>query len=198
MDNELFNFQKNAIMGKIAQPLCAEYKAAWRQCGDDKESLIRLALQQQSLPYVSSACYRNLGVSKKYLVDNFKDYINGRKVFEDVEGIEGYKYEMYVGFNDSFVAKSDVTNLMWCNDTLINVEESKCPLFYVSNNSDVHFVLNGYNSIRIYLFDESKVVIEDADDTCDVIVYKYGNRAEVELGRFCLGKVKIFNKQLKL
>lgn len=198
MDKEMFDFQKNAIMGKIAQPLCADYKSALRQCGDDKEMLVRLALQQQSLPYLSHACYANLGLTKEYILDNFGDYINGKRTFDDVEGVNGYKYQLYVAFKGNFKAVADVTSLMWCDNTIVNVETSKCPLFYISNKSEVHYVLDGFNSIRIYLFDESKVVIDDADETCDVIVYKYGNRATVEIGKYCLGKVKIFNKQLKL
>ena len=199
MDRQMLEFQRNALLGKIsAEPLCAQYKAAWRSCGDDKEMLVRLAMQQQSIPYFSHACYERLGVTKDYIKKNFAEYINGNKVLEDVEGVKGYTYQLYVDFKGDFKAVADVTSLMWCNDTSVNIETAKCPLFYVSNNSDVHFVLDGYNSIRIYLFDESKVMIDDADETCDVLVYKYSNRAQFETGKFCFANVKIFNKTLRL
>jgi hypothetical protein len=199
MDRQMLEFQRNALLGKIsAEPLCAQYKAAWRSCGDDKEMLVRLAMQQQSIPYFSYACYERLGVTKDYIKKNFAEYINGNKVLEDVESVKGYTYQLYVDFKGDFKAVADVTSLMWCNDTSVNIEATKCPLFYVSNNSDVHFVLDGYNSIRIYLFDESKVMIDDADETCDVLVYRYNSRAVVDTGKFCLGKVKIFNKTLRL
>lgn len=199
MDKQMITFNRNALLGNISgQPLCADYKSAWRKCGNDKEMLVKLAMMQQSIPYFNHACYMRLGLTKEYIKENFGDYINGKKVLNDVDGVHGYTYELYVDFNGDFKAVADVTSLMWCNSPTIEVETTKCPLFYVSNNSEVHFVLNGYNSIRIYLFDGSRVVIDDADDTCDVIIYKYNNKADVEIGKYCFGKVKIFNKTLRL
>lgn len=199
MDKELLKFQKSALLGEVSgEPLCQKYKQAWRACGDDREMLMRLALQQQSQPYVSHACYEHLGVTKDYLLENFGEYINGNRTFEDVDGVSGYTYQMYAAYGDAFAASADVTGMMWCDGASVSIPKCKCPLFYVSNGSDVHFSLEGYNSVRIYLFDESSVVVDDADETCEVFVYKYSNRAGVEIGRFCLGSVKIFNKQLKL
>lgn len=45
---------------------------------------------------------------------------------------------------------------------------------------------------------ESKITIEDIDKDSEVIVYKYSDKATVEEGKYCFGKVKVFNKQLKL
>jgi hypothetical protein len=197
--DELLEFKKNAILGKISgQPLCEEYRASLRKCGNNKELLVRLALMQQCIPYLSHACYEKIGLSKKYILENFGEYINGKKVFDDVEGVSGYTYSLYVGFEDVFSVSTDILACMWCNCPQLTIEASKCPVLYISNYSDIHLCLDGYNSPRIYLFDESKIIIDDADDTCDIIVYKYSNKAEVELGKYCLGNVKIFNKQLKL
>ncbi len=199
MDKEMIDFTRNALLGNISgQPLCASYKAALRQCGDDKEMLVRLALQQQSMPYVSTACYKRLGITKEYIMDNYGDYINGNKTFEDVEGVRGYTYQMYVGYDKELIITSDVTTLMWCNDICIKVPETKCPTIYVSNNSNVHLHCKGFNSVSIKLFDESCVIIDNLYKNSDVIVYKYSNNADVETTNNCFGGVKIFNKQLKL
>ena len=48
------------------------------------------------------------------------------------------------------------------------------------------------------VFDESVVTIDDFDENSDIIVYKYSEKAVVEIGKFCLGRVKVFNKELKL
>lgn len=195
----MMNFQRNALLGRISpEPLCAQYKAAWRSCEDDKEKMVSLVMQQQAIPFFCHACHNNLGLTKEYILENFGDYINGNRTLNDVEGVNGYTYQLYVAFEHDFKAVADVTSLMWCSSPQIEIEASKCPLFYVSNNSDVHFLLNGYNSIRIYLFDDSRVTIDDADETCDVVVYSYSNTAEVIVGKYCFGKVKIFNKTLRL
>jgi hypothetical protein len=197
--DELLEFKKNAILGKISgQPLCEEYKAAWRKCGDDKEMLVRLALMQQSTPYLSHACYESMGLTKEYILSNFGELINGKRTFENVEGVGGYTYQLYVGYDKDFEITADVTSLMWCNGSQIAIESTKCPTIYVSNKSHISVSGDGYNSIRIYLFDESSVILEDFDENSSVLIYKYSEDANVETGKYCLGKVKVFNKELKI
>ena len=147
---------------------------------------------------MSHACYENLGLTKEYILENFGEYINGKRTFENTEGVAGYTYQLYVGFKHDFKAVADVTSMMWCSSPLVEIEATKCPIFYVSNSSNVHFLLNGFNSPKIYLFDDSKVMIDDADEESEVIIYKYSANAKVETGKYCFGKVKVFNKQLKL
>lgn len=196
--DELLKYKKNSILGNISgQPLCQDYLTAWRKCGDDKEMLVRLALKQQSLPHFSTACYNKLGLSKEYVLRNFGDYINGKRTFDDVEGAKGYTYQLYAGYDDDFDIMADVTSLMWCKCG-VNIHKTKCPTIYVSNYSNITFSCEGYNSIRIYLFDESSITIDDTDDSCEVLVYKYSNRANVDVGKFCFANMKIFYKQLKL
>ena len=198
MKDEMLIFKKNALLGNIsAEPLCQAYKQAWRMCGDDKEMLVKLALKQQSIPYLSHACYERMGLTKDYILNNFGELINGKRTFEDVEGASGYTYQLYVGYEDDFDVSADVTSIMWCNSSVV-IPKTKCPTLYISNYSDVHIVLDGYNSPRIYLFDESKVTIDDCDKTSEVLVYKYDSRADAVLGKFCFGSVQIFNKTLRL
>ena len=73
-----------------------------------------------------------------------------------------------------------------------------CPFFYISNDSDVNISLDGFNYVSIYLFDNSKVTIDDSDEDSKVVIYKYSDNAQVELGKYCLADVKVFNKKLKL
>jgi hypothetical protein len=48
------------------------------------------------------------------------------------------------------------------------------------------------------LFDNSKITSEELDEDSSVTVYKYSDGASVELGKYCLGKVKAFDKELRL
>lgn len=199
MDSQMLNFKRNALLGNISgQPLCADFKSAWRKCGDDKEELVRLVLQQQSQPFFATACNMGLGLTKDYVLENFGEFINGKRTFEDVEGVSGYTYQLYVGHNQDFDITADVTSLMWCDSPQVVVAQTKCPTIYISNGSNVHLVCDGFNTINVKLFDDSRVTIEDCDENSEIIVYKYGNRAEVEQGKFCLGRVKIFIKTLRL
>lgn len=179
--------------------LCSEYKGKWSSCHGDKEKLVKLSLCQQSLPHVVTFAYQGKGITKKYVKENFADYINGYTI-HDADDVHGYDYGLYVDWNyeNDIVADKDVISLMWCRETDMSIPQCKCPTVYVSNNSDVRISCEGFNSIRVYLFDESKVVIDDADETCDVVVYKYSNRADVDTGKFCLANVKIFLKTLRL
>ena len=194
MAQDLFNYYKHAL----SNGLCSEYKGRWRACHDNKEQLVKLVMAQQSLPHFIHYCYNGMGLSKEYIQETFGDYINGNAVINDADGVDGYTYSLYVGFKGDFKAAVDVLSLMWCNNTNVTVETSKCPVIYVGCGSHVHLSLDGYNCPHIYLFDDSKVTIDDTDEDSKVVIYKYSDKAQVELGKYCLADVKVFNKKLKL
>lgn len=193
-------FKRNALLGNISgQPLCSDFKSAWRQCGNNKEMLVRLALMQQSQPFFSTACYKSLGLSKEYIKEEFKDYINGY-IVANADGVDGYTYALYVDWNyeNDLEIKTDVAGIMWTTNANVVVEKTKCPTIYISNKSSVNLICDGFNTIHVKLFDKSKLFIDDLDGESQVIVYKYSDDAKVEEGKFCLGKVKVFEKDLKL
>lgn len=194
MAQDLFNYYKHSL----SNGLCSEYKDRWRACHDNKEQLVKLVMAQQSLPHFIYYCYNGMGVSKEYMQETFGDYINGNAVINDADGVDGYTYSLYVGFKGYFKASVDVLSLMWCNNTNVTIETSKCPVIYVGCGSHVHLSLDGYNYPHIYLFDNSKVTIDDTDEDSKVVIYKYSDKAQVELGKYCLADVKVFNKKLKL
>lgn len=194
MAQDLFNYYKHAL----SNGLCSEYKGRWRACHDNKEQLVKLVMAQQSLPHFIHYCYNGMGLSKEYIQETFGDYINGNAVINDADGVDGYTYSLYVGFKGDFKAAVDVLSLMWCNNTNVTVETPKCPVIYVGCGSHVHLSLDGYNCPHIYLFDDSKVTIDDTDEDSKVVIYKYSDKAQVELGKYCLADVKVFDKQLKL
>lgn len=200
MDKEMFGFYKNALQGEITNPLCADYKNEWRACGDDKEKLISLALRQQSLPYIITHCYQGKGISKEYILNVFSNYINGSKTLKDCDGVQGYNYGMWVGVNDYFLKPhTDVTAYMWVKDVTLRIGETTCPIIYIGCGSTVKISPEGYNSICIYLFDDSKVVIDDwGDETTKVVIYRYSADAQVEISKYCLADVKVFDKELRL
>lgn len=196
----MFEFNRNALLGNInGQPLCQDFKTAWRQCGDDKEMLVRLALMQQSTPFFSHACYKNLGLTKEYIKKEFARYINGYTI-HDADNVQGYTYGLYVDwdYENDLVVDKDVVSVMWCVGTNIVVSSTKCPTIYISNKSNVHLVCEGFNTVNVKIFDKSKITIEDLDENSDVIIYKYSDDAAVETGKYCLGNVKEFSKDLRL
>lgn len=199
MDKGIFDFYKAALSGAITAPLCADYKSHWRKCGDDKSMLIKLSLCQQSIPYVVTHAYKGIGITKEYVKEYFKDYING-VVFNDCDDVKGYTYSLYVDwdYENDLNISTDVSSIMWTVGANIVVPQTKCPTIYISNRSNVHLVCEGFNTVNIKLFDRSVLTIEDLDESSDVIVYRYSKDAKVELGKYCLGNVKIFDKELRL
>ena len=188
----LDTYYKNALLAD----LCTEYKGRWRAAHNDKERLLCLSLCQQSIPHVATFAYAGKGVTKEYVMVNFKDYINGYTVW-DADGVKGYSYGLFVGKTDA-MADKDVCSLMWF-DGDVNVPQTRCTTLYVSNKSHVRLVCDGFSSVRVYLFDESTVTLDDVDDETSVIIYRYGRRANVEIGKYCLSdKVRIFDKELRL
>lgn len=199
MDKEMFKFKKAALSGELTAPLCSEYIQAWRKCGDDKEMLVRLVMKEQSLPYFFAHCYQNKGLSKEYIKHEFRNYINGRYTGIDVDGVAGnYRTELYVGYDGDLSVSSDVFAAMWCNISSMEIPTCKAIKIYCACGSEVHITCAGYNNVIIMLFDDSKVILDDVDEDSNVLVYKYSDKASVELGKFCLKEPKIFNKELRL
>lgn len=192
MDEMMF-FQKNALLNN----LCGEWKNMWKARKNNKEQLVRLSLMQQSIPFFASYCYNGNGLSKDYILGEFKDYING-KILQDCDDVKGYSYRLFVGYTDDIRPQADITHLMWSDIPIYVVERYKCPILYISNKSTVSLIADGYNYIRVYLFDESELVIEDLDEESTVIVYKYSDKCKVTKGKYCLGKVNEFEKTLRL
>lgn len=193
--NDIDRYYKESLLAN----LCGEYKGEWKRAHSDKEKLVRLCLRQQAIPHVATFAYNGKGLTKEFVAKEFADYINGYTV-HDADGVKGYTYGLYVDwdYENDIDVNVDVCSVMWTVGANIVIKETKCPVLYVSNRSNVHLVCEGYNSVNVKLFDKSRVTIEDLDENSTVVVYKYSDDASVELGKYCFGKVKIFNKTLRL
>lgn len=195
MNGELFKYYKAALVNG----LCSDWKGYWQAAGDDKLKLITLAMSQQAIPHVATYAYNGIGITKEYIETEFKDYINEKTKILDADGVDGYTYALYIAQNRILRPSVDVSSFMWCKDITLELKTAQCGFIYVSNNSDIRLVMDGFNSPRIYLFDESTITIEDADETCSATIYKYSDKCKVNYGKYCLSKrIKEFNKELKL
>lgn len=195
MNGELFKYYKAALVNG----LCSDWKGYWQAAGDDKLKLITLAMSQQAIPHVATYAYNGIGITKEYIETEFKDYINEKTKILDADGVDGYTYALYIAQNRILRPSVDVSSLMWCKDITLELKTAQCGFIYVSNNSDIRLVMDGFNSPRIYLFDESTITIEDADETCSATIYKYSDKCKVNYGKYCLSKrIKQFNKELRL
>lgn len=189
-------YYKNALLAN----LCGEYKGRWRAASHDKESLFCLAVSQQSFPHMATFAYEGNGLTKEYITEEFKDFINGRYTAVDADGVEGgYNTQIFVG-HDKYISDSvDVLEMMWCDVPTLEVKSTKATKIYAACGSKVNIVCDGYNSVVVMLFDDSYVMLEDVDENSSVTIYKYSDNAKVEIGKYCLSKkVKVFNKELKL
>lgn len=198
MKDEMFGFYKNALLGSVTgTPICEDYKREWTQCGDDKDKLLKFALRQSCIPYLFLHSFNGQGLSKEYLLKEFRNYINGAYTVHDADKVKGYTYELNVARKGMFDTPNDVIAFMYCQETTVVIPTTKCSSLFVGCSSDVHISLAGYNSIRIYLYDNSRVVIEDADDESDVTVYRYSDMAKADKGKYCLCDVRVFDKDLR-
>ena len=198
MKDEMFEFRKNALQGALTSPLCKEYNVEWFANSNNKEKLVALALRQQSCPYFAHHCYMGKGLSMEYLKSEFSKYINGYTI-KDADGVQGYTYGLYVDYDfaNGITMDKDVAHVMWTRNEII-IPVSKCPTVYVSNKSNVSVVCEGCNYVRIYIFDESSVTLDDIDNDSNVAIYKYSDKCVVKKERYCLGVVKEFRKELRL
>lgn len=193
--DEMLYYRRNA---KLAN-LCKTWDSKWAACHNDKEKLVRLSLQQQSIPHLLTFSCQGKGLSKDFLMREYKNYINGRYTALDVEGVEdNYRYELYVGEDAAFCLDADVSCFMYSEVPAMEIAECKAVKIYCGCHSSLHIVCGGYNSIVLMLFDDSTVYLDDVDENSRVTVYRYSKDCSVEKSKYCLGKVKEFEKELRL
>ena len=195
MDKIFFKFLKDAY----TSGLCNEYRDEIRNCHEDKLQLIRLAMRQQSIPWVATKLSDGV-ITKRYIKNTFGVYLNGF-ILNDCDDVKDYTYTWYVDYDydNDIVVDVDVIHVSFTKGARIVVPLTKCPIIYVSNKSDVHLICDGYNSVRVYLFDDSRVTIDDSDETCNILVYRYNDNCELVKGRYCLCKnINDYRKKLRL
>lgn len=193
--DDMNRYYKEALLDN----LCAEYKGYWQASRNDKERLVRLVAQQQSLPHFITYSYNGKGLSRNYITENFADYINGNHVIVDADGVDGnYKTELYVGFNGILSPADDILAFMWSSVPQLEIKATKAVKMYAGCKSDVHIACDGYNYVTVMLFDESKVTLDDVDENSYVVVFKYSDKCEVNTGKYCFGNIKQFRKELRL
>ena len=201
MIQSVFNFYKSAIIGEwCGKGICENYRAEWKKIADDKKKLVAFSLRQQSIPYFATACHKKVGLTRQQILSEFGKYINGYTI-HNADKVKGYTYGLYVDFNpnDDLIVDKDVVHIMWTVGATMVVPQTKCPTIYISNKSNVHLVCEGYNSPTVYLFDNSHVTIEDFDQDCSILIYKYSDNCSVDFGKFCLSnRIKIHTKELRL
>lgn len=191
MEHNLLYFYKNSLL----RNLCTDFKGAWNMCKEDKEKLFNLSMHQQSIPYLATAIYQGWGLSIDYVKDNFSDYINAKYVGTNCDNVAGdYTYSSWYDFDADIELNEDICSLCRCSCQLI-VQEIKCPILYIHNKSNITLSLDGFNTVRIYLFDESNLYIPYIRNNSSVIVYKYSDKCKVEVGDND-GKIKICQKNL--
>lgn len=194
MDREFFKFLKDAY----TSGLCSEYRDEIRSCHEDRLQLVRLAMRQQSIPYVATMM-RSGSLTRNFVEKEFHEYLNGH-ILKDCDCVEGYTYAWYLGYSydNAIELETDVCHISHTKNATVVVRETKCPVIYVSNGSSVSLVCDGYNHVKVYLFDDSRLTVEDTDNDSTVTVYMYSDECECKDGKYSFGKVKTFKKQLRL
>lgn len=192
MDNEMFIFYRNSLI----RNLCKDYSKEFKKHIDDKEYLFNLCLRRQSIPFFATACYQKWGLNIDYIKKEYKDFINGSYIAKDCDDVDGYEYGLWCDNTNNIETNLDVFHLMQCICNVV-ILKTKCPTLYISNKSNISLNLEGYNSIRIYLFDEGVVNINNIDDESNILVYKYSKDCKV-ITNGNDEKIKQFDKELKL
>lgn len=163
-------FKQNAI----DKNLCVEYALKWAKI-KDKESLFALACVPQSCGYIARSIYEGWGVSIDYIINEFGDYINGKYVVNNLDGVKDATGAMYIKYNGKIdTPLCDITQFIGCEGTYIHIADGSAVTLHISNSSDIKLSLGNCN-VRIYLYDESTVDLGDISKDTKVSIAHYGN-----------------------
>lgn len=164
-------------LNAIERDLCSEYALKWQQC-KDKESLFSLSLIPQSIPYMATSSFRGWGLSVKDLKTDFADYINGKYIVNNLDGVKGATGSFYVDYDNDISDVNTVMHFMSCKDMKISIPKYRAISLYISNSSNVKIDIPvGFTCI--YLYDNSTIDLGDIKSGATVVVYRYSNDAKV-------------------
>jgi hypothetical protein len=126
---DLKQFRENARL----DGLCAEYTEKWDSC-QSKKQLMDMCLGVKGLDYICDAVAKGWGISPSILAEKFKNYINGRYVFNN--GV--YTTKMYCLYDGEIN----------CDTTAVSIIESNANVI-VPKNALVEIYLTGKTNITL-------------------------------------------------
>lgn len=186
MDKEMFTFLKNAI----SKNLCSEYKKEWKASVEDKKKLFDFSMQTGSIPYLATAIYRGWAVPIDYITQNFKDFINGKYVIENSNGIKGATATSYYDYNfDGEELHFTLATMYHCCGSF-DVMPHTAQRYHISNKSDLSIGLGDNSTLWINLYDESKVDLGYIEQGMTAYIIKYSDDCSFDYID-CGGKVVV-------
>ena len=193
MDKEMFLFYRNAL----AKNLCSSYKKEWNKRIEDNKLLYEFSLNTGAIPYIATATYRGWGLTKDLIHKEFGEYINGKYIIKNSNGVEGATATSYYDyhFNNEIIENSLIATY-WCNGN-VKIKDYGCSRFHISNDSNLHFN-NGKNVILwLNVYDNSVVNIGDIKIGDSIYVVKYSDSCVInykDMG----GKIIIRNRDVDI
>ena len=193
--NDLKHFKEEAVR----RNLCVDYALMWAKCGNNKEKLFDLSLEPQAIPYIATSIYEGWGLSSDYIFNEFYDYINGRRIAENISDVEAATASLYVRYNLERMAdlNESVIHICDCAYILAQVKKFGVSQIHISNNSHVRLYTGGNNILSIYLYDTSIIDLGVLSKGDNITIYKYSDNAFVKFKKG-EGKIKFKKKELKI
>lgn len=165
MEKEIERFRNEALK----RNLCNEYSLRWNQM-KTKHDLLHFSLDPKSISYVALSTHEGWGLSIDFISKEFSKYINGK----------GYSDESAL-----FCQAEGLHDIRHIENNIMNtagrfiVQKTKCPILHINNNSDIDIECKGMNTVKLYLYDTSKVNII-IDNSCKVFVMSFSEYADVK------------------
>lgn len=192
MDSEMIIFFKEARK----RDLCVSFAQKWVKLRE-KDEFVDFCLLPQAIPYMAVSMYEKWGLSKDYLLREFPNYINGKYISSRNDGIDA-NAEFWVDFSDiEYLLKNQLYHITYTKNSKFTIEQTKCPIINVSNNSDVIIKCSKFNSIQVLIYDKSKVYIDAPDKSCKVLIEKYSDECEVDFDTDN-DNIKVVRKKLEI
>lgn len=144
MKDELELFYQKAI----DLNLCEEYTNIWRSLKTKRE-FVDFSLRAASIVYMAKARCNGIGLSNKYILENFSPFINGNYVSKPDENLN-YTCEYYVEYNGEIETDSNALVLIDCDATI---------------------KLRDYQVLTVFTYGKSKLNFTSANNT--IVDVKY-------------------------
>lgn len=138
----LKQFRENARK----ENLCEEFSNIWDSC-KSKKQYMDMCLCVKGMDYVCDAYAKGWGMDKEAFNTEFKNFINGRFIYED----EGCLSEMYCDFKGNVSVKTNYLMIL-DSDIKLSLRKGFCYQIFASGKCNIEFE----GEANVYLFTYGK------------------------------------------
>lgn len=148
--------------------MCADYQGLVKKAKSIKQ-IFELILTSDGLSYLCEVQERGIDLPYSLITDGFKNYINGKLVYEHtIDGEPAFTTTLYCCYNNPICVNTTGVCLLNCNST-IEISPFNVAKIYIDRNCDIKVVCPSTSKCIIVRYGDAKINVLEGDGKVKII-----------------------------